>query len=121
MTRHETALASDTAAIGGLAEMQRRFHRTGAMRDLEFRKRQLRTLREALVAREEGILEALRLDLGRPASEAYSSEIGVVLIARAKGRHFLVYNGADQITFDAIPPERPPDRHDRRSDSAAEG
>ena len=28
---------------------------------------------------------------------------GVVLIARAKGSHFLVYNGADQITFDAMP------------------
>ena len=50
-----------------------------------------------------------------------AQKIGVVLIARAKGRHFLVYNGADQITFDAIPPERPPDRHDRRSDSATEG
>lgn len=33
--------------------------------------------------------------------------IGVVLIARAKGQHFLVYNGADQIAFDAIPTERP--------------
>ncbi len=32
-----------------------------------------------------------------------AQKIGVVLIARAKGRHFLVYNGADQITFDAIP------------------
>jgi len=26
----------------------------------------------------------------------------VTLIARAKGRYFLVYNGADNITFDAI-------------------
>jgi FdhD protein len=33
--------------------------------------------------------------------------IGVVLIARAKGRHFLVYNGAEQIQFDAMPPARP--------------
>ena len=30
-------------------------------------------------------------------------KIGVVLIARAKGKHFLVYHGADQISFDAIP------------------
>lgn len=30
-------------------------------------------------------------------------KVGVVLIARAKGRHFLVYHGADQIEFDAIP------------------
>ena len=34
--------------------------------------------------------------------------IGVVLIARAKGQHFLVYNGAEQIAFDAIPVERRP-------------
>lgn len=32
-----------------------------------------------------------------------AQKIGVVLIARAKGRHFLVYNGAAQINFDAIP------------------
>ena len=29
--------------------------------------------------------------------------VGVTLIARAKGRHFLVYSGADRITFDAMP------------------
>ncbi|MEJ2060436.1 MAG: formate dehydrogenase accessory sulfurtransferase FdhD [Gammaproteobacteria bacterium] len=33
--------------------------------------------------------------------------IGVVLIARAKGRHFLVYNGASHVELDARPPERP--------------
>jgi len=32
-----------------------------------------------------------------------AQQLGVVLIARAKGRHFLIYNGADQIEFDAIP------------------
>ncbi|MCH9672137.1 MAG: formate dehydrogenase accessory sulfurtransferase FdhD [Gammaproteobacteria bacterium] len=29
---------------------------------------------------------------------------GVTMIARAKGRHFLVYNGEDNIEYDAIPP-----------------
>ena len=38
-----------------------------------------------------------------------AQKIGVVLIARAKGRHFLVYNGADQIRFDAVPPLKPVD------------
>ena len=33
-------------------------------------------------------------------------EIGMTMIARAKGRHFLVYNGAEHLDFDAIPPER---------------
>ena len=36
-----------------------------------------------------------------------AQKVGVVLIARAKGRHFLVYNGADQISFDAVPPLQP--------------
>lgn len=31
-----------------------------------------------------------------------AQKVGVTLIARAKGRHFLVYNGADNVTFDAI-------------------
>jgi FdhD protein len=33
-------------------------------------------------------------------------QVGVTMIARAKGRHFLVFNGADRLEFDA-PPARP--------------
>ena len=33
-------------------------------------------------------------------------QVGVTLIGRAKGRHFLVYHGADTVVFDAIPPVR---------------
>ena len=40
--------------------------------------------------------------------QALAEKIGVTLIARAKGKHFLVYNGAGQIDFDAIPDRRPP-------------
>jgi FdhD protein len=36
-----------------------------------------------------------------------AKKVGVTLIARAKGRHFLVYNGAEQISFDAVPEVRP--------------
>ena len=32
-----------------------------------------------------------------------AQQLGVVLIARAKGRHFLIYNGAEQIEFNALP------------------
>lgn len=32
-----------------------------------------------------------------------AQQLGVVLIARAKGRHFLIYNGAGQIEFNAPP------------------
>ena len=34
-------------------------------------------------------------------------ETNVTLLGRAKGRHFLVYNGKDKIKFDAIPEPRP--------------
>ncbi len=36
-----------------------------------------------------------------------AQDLGIIMIARAKGRAFLVYHGADQIEFDA-PPKRSP-------------
>jgi FdhD protein len=33
-----------------------------------------------------------------------AQKIGVTMIARAKGRHFLIYNGAERFVFDAKPP-----------------
>ena len=36
-----------------------------------------------------------------------AEKVGVILIARAKGRHFQVYHGRNQIEFDAIPATRP--------------
>ena len=35
-----------------------------------------------------------------------AKELGMTMIARAKGKHFLVYSGVENITFDAIPPVR---------------
>jgi len=32
-----------------------------------------------------------------------AQELGMTMIARAKGKHFLVYNGAENIIFDASP------------------
>ncbi|MEA1888150.1 MAG: formate dehydrogenase accessory sulfurtransferase FdhD [Pseudomonadota bacterium] len=40
-----------------------------------------------------------------------AQRIGVTLIARAKGKHFLVYNGSGQIEFDAMPEKRPTTTH----------
>jgi len=40
-----------------------------------------------------------------------AQKVGVTLIARAKGRHFMVYHGSELIEFDAIPPPRPQPRH----------
>lgn len=35
-----------------------------------------------------------------------AQKVGVILIARAKGQHFMVYHGAEQITLDAKPASR---------------
>jgi len=35
-----------------------------------------------------------------------AEEIGMTIIARAKGKHFMVYNGLEHLEFDAKPPER---------------
>ncbi|GMQ76330.1 MAG: formate dehydrogenase accessory sulfurtransferase FdhD [Gammaproteobacteria bacterium] len=43
-----------------------------------------------------------------------AQDLGLIMIARAKGKHFLVFNGADQIAFDA-PPTRTPGARKRRS------
>ena len=44
-------------------------------------------------------------------------QVGVTLIARAKGRHFLVYHGGELIDYDAVPPARP--AHPSRETRAA--
>jgi FdhD protein len=36
-----------------------------------------------------------------------AQQVGVTLIARAKGRHFLVYHGGELIEFDDVPPAKP--------------
>lgn len=41
-----------------------------------------------------------------------AQKVGVTLIARAKGRHFLVYHGSELIEFNDMPPARP--RHPQK-------
>ena len=41
-----------------------------------------------------------------------AQELGMTMIARAKGKHFLVYHGAENIVFDAAPEQHP--RHTKR-------
>ena len=60
-------------------QRQRAFYQTGATRSLEFRRAQLLKLQEALAAHEASLLQALHADLRKPAHEAYTAEIGLVL------------------------------------------
>ena len=40
-----------------------------------------------------------------------AQQVGVTLIARAKGRHFLAYHGGETIEYDDIPPAKPERAH----------
>ena len=52
---------------------------TGATKSLSWRLSQLDALEHLLMEREQDILDALRADLGKPATEAFGSEIGLPL------------------------------------------
>ena len=35
-----------------------------------------------------------------------AEHLGLTMIARAKGKHFLIYHGAENVELDAVPPQR---------------
>ena len=53
-----------------MIQEQRNFYYTGATRSADFRKAQLENLKQAIVANEEIIIDALQRDLGKSEFEA---------------------------------------------------
>ena len=66
--------------ISELVEKQRRFFRTGATLDVDWRREQLLRLKKSLLAFETEIEAALAADLGRSAAEAYFCDVGAVVM-----------------------------------------
>lgn len=64
----ETAIAF---SIPNLIQQQRAFFQTGRTQAIAFRLEQLQRLKQAILDRQEAILQAAKADLGRPAFEAY--------------------------------------------------
>lgn len=60
-----------TLSIPDQVQQQRVFFNTGQTKTLEFRLEQLKRLKQAIVDRQDAILQAAQADLGRPAFEAY--------------------------------------------------
>lgn len=58
-------------AIPALVQRQREFFRTEQTKAIAFRLEQLAKLKQAIIDRQEAILQAAKADLGRPAFEAY--------------------------------------------------
>lgn len=72
-----------------LLELQRQYYRSGATRDLKSRQRTLMSLRGALNAWEPRLLEALRADLGKSATEGYMCEVGMCKAALSEAEAHL--------------------------------
>jgi FdhD protein len=49
-----------------------------------------------------------------------AQDLGLVMIARAKGKHFLVYTGAERVSFDRMPPPKPRPARERVVPPAAQ-
>ena len=59
-------------------QRQRSFFLSGATRSMDFRKKALRGLLDAITARRDELLEALQSDLGKAPMEGYLAEVGLV-------------------------------------------
>lgn len=65
--------------IKELINKQRKFYSSNISKDLKFRIQNLKLLRSIIIKYEKEIQETLRLDLGKSETEAYMTEIGMVL------------------------------------------
>lgn len=65
--------------IENIIQKQREFFKTGKTKDVNFRKKALKDLKNAIINREEDINKALKLDLNKSETESYMAEIGMVL------------------------------------------
>ena len=65
--------------IKELINKQRKFYSSNISKDLKFRIQNLKLLKSIIIKYEKKIQEALRLDLGKSETEAYMTEIGMVL------------------------------------------
>ncbi len=66
--------------IHAIVENQRAYFRTGVTLDVDWRIRQLKVLKEAVIANRKPIEEALNKDLGRAPLEAYFCDIGSLVL-----------------------------------------
>ena len=65
--------------VSEIVKAQNEFFKNGYTRDIKFRKAALHLLYNSIKNNEDGIYEALRLDLNKSKSESYLCEIGLVL------------------------------------------
>jgi aldehyde dehydrogenase (NAD+) len=68
----------ETTQVHEIVQAQRDFFKTGATKDIDFRREQLSVLKRAVNGNTSSILKALKEDMNKPAFEAYVAEVSQV-------------------------------------------
>ena len=80
ITNDQLPVTNQESTIRGIVEAQRRFFRTGETLPVQWRIRQLKRLKEAVIAHQQEFIDALTEDLGRSPLEAYLCDVGPIIV-----------------------------------------
>ena len=79
-TIHNSQCTIDEQHIREIVAAQRRFFRTGETLPIKWRIKQLKRLKEAVIAHQKEFTDALAADLGRSELEAYLCDVGPIIV-----------------------------------------
>ncbi|MEH2325793.1 MAG: aldehyde dehydrogenase [Nostoc sp.] len=71
-------ITTELSNIGDIIQSQREFFQTGKTKDVSFRIKQLKNLKQAIIEYKQSIIEALQADLHKSEVESYITEISVI-------------------------------------------
>jgi aldehyde dehydrogenase (NAD+) len=79
-TIHSSQFTKNEEQIREIVAAQRRFFRTGETLPVAWRIKQLKRLKEAVIAHQQEFIDALAADLGRSEVEAYLCDVGPIIV-----------------------------------------
>ena len=79
ITNDQSPITNNESQIREIVAAQRKFFRTGETLPINWRIKQLKRLKEAVIAHQNELIGALREDLGRSEMEAYLCDIGPII------------------------------------------
>ena len=77
---HKSQITNSESRIRDIVAAQRKFFRTGQTLPVKWRIRQLKRLKEAVIAHKQEFMDALAEDLGRSELEAYLCDVGPIIV-----------------------------------------
>ena len=80
VTNYELPVTNEEQIIRHIVDEQRRFFRTGQTLPVKWRIKQLKKLKQAVIAHQQEFIDALAQDLGRSEVEAYLCDVGPIIV-----------------------------------------